>query len=93
MRSWLAWIGLGVLVIGGAGAVLIGCPAAHDDFPGLSCKTDGDCYQGEMCINMVCMPPPMDMTMPEDFPHPDFSMHQDLSGDDGGPDVDGGADL
>jgi hypothetical protein len=37
-------------------AALSGCPAAHDDYPGLSCKTDSDCYQGEHCMNAsICV--------------------------------------
>lgn len=61
-----------------AAATLAGCPAAHDDYPNASCKTNADCYQGEFCSNAsVCMPT-QDMAVNGDFAH--FS--PDLSGDD-----------
>ena len=58
-----------LLVAGALGAVasLVGCPAAHDDYPGASCKTDSDCYQGEKCMNAsVCVPvtPVQDLAAP-----------------------------
>lgn len=45
---------IGMLATGAA--TLAGCPAAHDDFPSLACKQDSDCFQGELCVAMVCMP-------------------------------------
>jgi hypothetical protein len=41
-----------------AGVVaLAGCPAAHNDYPGGSCKIDSDCYEGEACMNgSICVP-------------------------------------
>jgi hypothetical protein len=44
-----------------AGAVvtiaLAGCPAAHDAYPGNSCKSDEDCFAGEHCMNgSICVP-------------------------------------
>jgi hypothetical protein len=58
-----------VLVVGAlvAAASLVGCPAAHDDYPNASCKTDSDCYKGEKCMNAsVCVPttPIQDMAIP-----------------------------
>ncbi|MDB4968938.1 MAG: hypothetical protein JWN44_4627 [Myxococcales bacterium] len=34
---------------------LSGCPAAHDDYPGASCKVDKDCFKGEKCMNSICV--------------------------------------
>ena len=46
---------LAALVAGAA--ALTGCPAAHNDYPGGSCKTDNDCYKGEKCMNgSICVP-------------------------------------
>src|SRR5262249_34451462 len=27
-----------------------GCPAAHTDYPGKSCRVQADCYEGEACV-------------------------------------------
>lgn len=61
---------VGVLLVAGAlvaATTLVGCPAAHDDYPNATCKTDGDCFQGEKCMNAsVCVPvtTPIDMAIP-----------------------------
>jgi hypothetical protein len=40
-----------------ATATLSGCPAAHDGYPGGTCKTDKDCFKGEKCMNAsICVP-------------------------------------
>jgi hypothetical protein len=59
-------------------AALTGCPAAHDDYPGASCKVNADCYQGEICSNASVCVPTQDMAINGDFAHPS----PDLSGDD-----------
>jgi hypothetical protein len=48
-------------------ASLIGCPAAHNDYPNATCKADSDCFKGEKCMNAsVCVPvtPIQDMAIP-----------------------------
>ena len=62
------------------GAVLVGCPAAHDDYPGLACKADSDCYGAERCVNLLCEAPMPDLGM-DSFPP--FDLAQPV---DGGPD-------
>lgn len=47
-------------------AGVVGCPAAHDAYPGKACKTDNDCYLGEICVNLECAPPPPDMPVQMD---------------------------
>jgi hypothetical protein len=70
---------VGVFLVGAlfGAASLSGCPAAHNDYPGGSCKTDSDCYVGELCnrMTLVCEPN-LDMSVVSDFAHPplDFSM-------------------
>ena len=61
-----------LIALGGAAAALTlpGCPAAHDEFPGLACKQDSDCFQGETCVNLVCAG--MDMSIPTDMAFPKF---------------------
>jgi hypothetical protein len=67
---------LGAALVAGAlvaAASLVGCPAAHNDYPNASCKTDSDCYKGEKCMNAsVCVPttPVQDMAVP---PGPDMA--------------------
>jgi len=59
------------LLVGGAlaaTAALSGCPAAHSGYPGTACMTDNDCYVGEICTNLVCVPN-QDMTITGDFAH------------------------
>jgi len=65
-------------------AALTGCPAAHDDYPGASCKVNADCYQGEICSNASVCVPTQDMAVTGDFAHPS----PDLSGDDMMPSMD-----
>lgn len=62
---------LALLVAGAltAAAALAGCPAAHDDYPGASCKVNADCYQGETCNGTICVPL-IDMSVTGDFAHP-----------------------
>jgi hypothetical protein len=84
-----------LLLLTGGGFALIGCPAAHDDYPGLACKVDSDCYGAETCVNLVCTPP--DLSIPGDlsFPRFDFS-HTDIMMDDGDtpmPDLSSGGDM
>ena len=73
-----------VILAGGALAALttlVGCPAAHDDYPGAACKTDSDCYEGEHCLNQtLCVldTPDMAVRLP-DLAH--------FFGDGGGPDL------
>jgi hypothetical protein len=73
---------LGLVLVGGlvAAASLSGCPAAHDSYPGTTCKTNSDCYVGELCnmTTLVCEPN-LDMAVISDFAHPplDFA-HGDL---------------
>jgi hypothetical protein len=59
-------------------ATLSGCPAAHSDYPGTSCRVDSDCFQGEVCQNNTICVPNLDMSVIGDFAHPS----PDLSGDD-----------
>jgi hypothetical protein len=74
-------------IVGFAGAFLVGivlgasgCPAAHDDYPGTSCKTDSDCFKGEHCMNnTICVPDAIDMAVElPDIAH--FPPGSDLSG-------------
>jgi hypothetical protein len=65
-------------------AALTGCPAAHDDYPGASCKVNSDCYQGEICSNSSVCVLTQDMAVNGDFAHPS----PDLSGDDMMPPMD-----
>ena len=68
------------ILVGGAlaiAATLSGCPAAHDDYPGSSCKVNADCYQGEICNGTICVPN-VDMSVVGDFAH----LSPDLSGSD-----------
>jgi hypothetical protein len=56
------------ILVAGSVAVtftLSGCPAAHDDYPGASCKVDSDCFKGEKCLNSICIVPgpPADMSI------------------------------
>jgi hypothetical protein len=80
-----------ILVAGAlaATATLSGCPAAHDDYPGGTCKDNTDCFKGEVCMNAsICVPAPSDMAMtlpPGDLagqPPADLSDTLDASGDD-----------
>jgi hypothetical protein len=46
-----------------------GCPSAHTDYPGASCKTDSDCFKGEYCKDAsICVPlmsaPDLAVTLP-----------------------------
>jgi hypothetical protein len=59
-------------------ASLTGCPAAHDDYPGASCKVNADCYQGEICSNASVCVSTQDMAVTGDFAH----LSPDLSGGD-----------
>jgi hypothetical protein len=83
-RIILAVVAGGALL---AAATLGGCPAAHDDYPGVSCKTNNDCFKGEVCSNSICQPatPPQDMSIilpPQDLLGVgDMAMPQD-AGDD-----------
>ena len=75
-----------LIIVGGALAAataLTGCPAAHNDYPGTACMTSGDCYVGEVCTNLVCVPN-QDMTINGDFAHPplDFANADALTPDD-----------
>jgi hypothetical protein len=80
----LMMLGAAILVTASVGVTLIGCPAAHDGFPGKDCKVQADCYMDEVCnmTTMKCEPPPVDMSVPLDFPMPDFHMDHDLTGAD-----------
>jgi len=80
----LLMIAAAVAVSLSVGATLIGCPAAHDGYPGKACKANSDCYVGETCnvMTMTCEPPPADMSVSLDFPMPDFIMNEDLFGAD-----------
>jgi hypothetical protein len=73
-----------VLVTASVGATLIGCPAAHDGYPGKDCKANTDCYVGEICntTTLTCELPASDMSVPDDFPKPDFTVMEDLIGAD-----------
>ena len=57
----------------GSALTLAGCPAAHDDYPGAACKVNSDCYQGEVCTNLVCVPT-QDMAINGDFAHPPLDL-------------------
>ncbi|MGZ3426156.1 MAG: hypothetical protein ACXVCV_05865 [Polyangia bacterium] len=75
-----------MMLFGGALAAttaLGGCPAAHDDYPGLACKVNSDCYQGEICNGTICVPND-DLSIEGDFAHPplDFTMPTDGMPDD-----------
>ena len=73
-----------LFALGGAASLGTGCPAAHDEFPGLACKQDSDCFQGETCVNLVCTPP--DLSIPTDMAFPKFDFARpDMSEADGGP--------
>ena len=67
---------VGVILVGALLFVfgtLAGCPASHDDYPGTSCKTNSDCYQGEVCNGTVCEPN-LDMSVVGDFAHPPLDL-------------------
>lgn len=50
-----------LVTLAGAAA---GCPAAHNDYPSASCKTDSDCYKGEKCMNAsICVAVGTDMAV------------------------------
>jgi hypothetical protein len=87
-----------ILRLAGAFAVGIvlgaaGCPAAHDDYPGSSCKTDSDCFKGEPCMNnTICVSDAIDMAV--ELPDiAGFPPGTDLSGLGGPDDMTGGDDL
>jgi hypothetical protein len=66
---------------------LSGCPAAHDDYPGSSCKVDNDCFKGEKCMNSICVAAmaPQDLSVvlpPPDLAGADMTELPDLTGDD-----------
>jgi hypothetical protein len=69
------------IVLGAAG-----CPAAHDDYPGTSCKTDSDCFKGEHCMNStICVADAVDMAIElPDLAHfgPDMADTDMTPGDD-----------
>ena len=48
---------------------------AHSDYPGTACMIDTDCYVGEVCTNLVCVPN-QDMTIIGDFAHPPLGLRQ-----------------
>lgn len=85
-RTW----GVIAAIVLGAGTLLVGCPAFHDDYPGTSCKSASDCYKGEVCMSNVCTAITPDMAMPQMMFNFDFAMPRD-----GGCDEDAGtcADL
>ena len=77
------------VVVGGllaAAGALAGCPAAHSGYPGTSCKTNSDCYVGEICSSALICVPNLDMAITGDFAHPPFDIGAtDMSpGDDAG---------
>jgi hypothetical protein len=81
---------LGVVAAGGlvVAAAVAGCPAAHDDYPGSSCKTSNDCFNGEVCNNSICVAatPPRDMSVV--LPPPDLTVIDDMAmPDDAGDDL------
>src|SRR5689334_13794119 len=80
----LAMLAAAVVVVISVGLTLIGCPAAHEGYPGKECKQTSDCYSDEICntTTMTCELPPADMAVPDDFPKPDFTVMQDLIGAD-----------
>ncbi len=82
-------------LLGGAASLMPGCPAAHDEYPGLACKQDSDCYLGETCQNLVCAG--MDMSVPTDMAFPKFDFARpdllDSDGDQPMPDLTGGGDM
>ena len=45
-RLWSLWLVTAALAVV---VCVSGCPAAHSDYPGKSCKVNADCYQGETC--------------------------------------------
>ncbi|HEY2743490.1 MAG TPA: hypothetical protein VGL86_02665 [Polyangia bacterium] len=55
-----------------AAGALAGCPAAHDDYPGTSCKSTSDCYVGEICSTAGMCMPNIDMSITGDFAHLPF---------------------
>lgn len=86
MRAWVLLAAIAVLAVGAT--TLAGCPAAHDEFPSLACKQTSDCFKGEICVAMVCMPD-QDMSIPPDlllsqfdFMKPPDLIGVDLVGDD-----------
>lgn len=75
-RAWMSIAGafLVGIVLGASG-----CPAAHDDYPGTSCKTDSDCFKGEHCMNnTICVADVADMAM--QLPDLPLSGMPDLTG-------------
>jgi hypothetical protein len=61
---------------------LAGCPAAHEGFPTTACKTTADCYVGETCSNLICVPADMSANGGGDMAHAagaDLSTPPDLT--------------
>jgi hypothetical protein len=83
VRRLLMIIAAGTVTLA-VGVTLVGCPAAHEGYPGKSCTVNGDCYSDEVCnmTTMMCEPPPADMSVLFDIKTPDFSMPDDLIGAD-----------
>ena len=80
-KRMIAVIVGGVLAAAGA---LAGCPAAHNDYPGTTCKTTSDCYLGEVFSTAGMCVPNIDMSITGDFAHLPFgdggnNMTDDLS--------------
>ena len=74
MRRALVGALLAAACVIAGGLALGGCPLAHDAFPGKACASVEDCFQGEMCIQMVCTVM-QDLAMPDmALPIVDFSM-------------------
>ncbi|HEY7957037.1 MAG: hypothetical protein ACHQ17_09040 [Polyangia bacterium] len=77
-----AWFIAALLAAGSALLTVAGCPAAHDSYPTTACKTDKDCYLGEICSDKVCMLPAPDLSTDMHFFVFDLAKPADL--DDGG---------
>jgi hypothetical protein len=85
-KSRRLWLAGALLVCGGLGGALAGCPAAHDDYPTTACKTKADCFSDEECVMNVCTLPVDDMAVQGDLYFPHFDLAKpDLEGVDGGP--------
>jgi hypothetical protein len=73
LRRALIGLALAAACALAGGLTLAGCPLSHDPFPGKTCSTNEDCFQGEMCIQMVCTAM-QDLAMPDmALPIIDFS--------------------
>jgi hypothetical protein len=77
MSAGARLLGLALLAL-----ALAVCPAAHEPYPSLSCKTDNDCFSMEKCVNTFCVAITPDLSVV--LPPADMSSISDGAPADGG---------